>query len=92
MAKRLATVARPIVFRPKPGIARLVAPLVVVAQRIQTSLGCAFVEPTAQQDSPHRFDAHHRRTGTVVLDRRVTLEASLAPMVDVPLAADIVRC
>ena len=41
--------------------------------------------------SARRLDAHHRGTGTSILDKSSALEAGFGPVVDVTLAGDVIR-
>src|SRR5262249_11953366 len=41
--------------------------------------------------APRRFYAHHRGTGSGILDRNAAVEAGFGPVVDVTLAGDVVR-
>src|SRR6516225_10718441 len=43
------------------------------------------------RNAPRRFYAHHRGTGSGILDRNAAVEAGFDPVVDVTLAGDVVR-
>jgi hypothetical protein len=71
--------------------ALLVLALVVVAERIASSFSRRFIKPASRKNAPGRFYAHHRGTGSGILDRSDALEAGFDPVVDVTLAGDVVR-
>jgi hypothetical protein len=50
-----------------------------------------FIKPASRKHAPRRFYAHHRGTGSGILDRSAALEAGFDPVVDVALAGDVVR-
>jgi len=83
--------ARPIVFRAKTDAALLVLTLMVVAERIASSFSRRVIKPASRKNAPRRLYAHHRGTGSGILDRNPALEAGLGPVVDVTLAGDVVR-
>src|SRR5262249_25246001 len=83
--------ARPIVFRAQTDTALLVLTLVVITERIAPSFGRRVIKPAPRKNAPRRFYAHHRGTGSGILDRSATLEAGFDPVVDVTLAGDVVR-
>src|SRR5215472_8634421 len=83
--------ARPIVFRAQTDTALLVLTLVIVAKRIASSVSRRVIKPASRKHAPRRFYAHHRGTGSGILDRNAALEASFDPVVDVTLAGDVVR-
>ena len=83
--------ARPIVFRAQTNTALLVLTLVVIAKRIASSFSRRLIEPASRKHAPRRFYAHHRGTGSGILDRNAALEAGFGPVIDVTLAGDVVR-
>src|SRR3974377_1809236 len=83
---------RPIVFRAYTDAALLVLTLVVIAERIASSFSRRVIKPASRKHAPRRFYAHHRGTGSGILDRNAALEAGFGPVVDVTLAGDVVRC
>ena len=68
----------------------LVLTLVVIAKRIASSFS-RLIEPASRKHAPRRFYAHHRGTGSGILDRSAALEAGFDPVIDVTLAGDVVR-
>ena len=89
-AERVGSMARPIVIRPEADVADIVLALVVVAERIAAGFRGRLVEPASRQNAAHRLDPHGRRAHALVLHRRSTLKAGVAPMIDVALAGDVV--
>src|SRR5215472_17355681 len=83
--------ARPIVFWTQTDTALLVLTLVVVAECIASSFSRRVIKPASRKNAPRRFYAHHRGTGSGILDRSDALEAGFGPVVDVTLAGDVVR-
>ena len=69
----------------------LVLTLVVVAERIASSFSRRIIKPASRKNAPCRFYAHHRGTGSGILDRNAALEAGFGPVVDVTLAGNVVR-
>src|SRR6476661_7290379 len=62
----------------------------VVTERIASRLRRRLIEPTPRQDAPRSLDPHHRRAGAAVLDRVCAFKAGFRPVIDVPLAGDII--
>jgi hypothetical protein len=60
--------------------------LVIVAERIASSFSRRVIKPASRKHAPRRFYAHHRGTGSGILDRNAALEAGFGPVVDVTLA------
>jgi len=56
------------------------SPHFIVAKRIASGFSRLLVEPAAREYASSRFNPHHGCTSPGVLDRRLTLEAGLAPM------------
>jgi len=71
--------------------ALLVLTLVVIAERIASSFSRRVIKPASRKNAPRRFYAHHRGTGSGILDRNAALEAGFGPVIDVTLAGDVVR-
>src|SRR5262249_41535016 len=86
----ICRMARPIVFWTQTDTALLVLALVIVAERIASSFS-RFIKPASRKNAPRRFYAHHRGTGSGILDRNAALEAGFGPVIDVTLAGDVVR-
>jgi hypothetical protein len=78
------------VFRSKADSAVRVAPFVVVAERVTTSLGCFVIEPATREYAPRGLDPHHGGSGAGVSDWRGAFKPSLTPMIDVALTRDVV--
>jgi hypothetical protein len=53
--------------------ALLVLALVVIAERIASSFSRRFIKPASRKHAPRRFYAHHRGTGSGILDRSAAL-------------------
>src|SRR6516164_9581838 len=87
----ICRMARPIVFWAQTDTALLVLTLVVVAERIASSFSRRVIEPASRKNAPRRFYAHHRGTGSGILDRNAAVEAGFRPGIDVTLAGDVVR-
>jgi len=87
----ICRVARPVVIRAKTDAALLVLTLVVIAERIASSFSRRVIKPASRKNAPRRFYAHHRGTGSGILDRNAALEAGFGPVIDVTLAGDVVR-
>src|SRR5262249_49675717 len=83
--------ARPIMFWAQTDAALLVLTLVIVAKRVASIFSRRLIEPASRKNAPRRFYAHHRGTGSGILDRSAALEAGFDPVVDVTLAGDVVR-
>src|SRR5215831_18485202 len=81
----ICRMARPIVFWAQTDTALLVLTLVIVAKRVASSFS-RFIKPASRKHAPRRFYAHHRGTGSGILDRGAALEAGFNPVVDVTLA------
>jgi hypothetical protein len=69
----------------------LILTLVVITERVASGFSRRLIKPASQKNTPRRFYAHHRGTGTAVPDRRSAFEARFGPVVDVALAGDVVR-
>ena len=65
----IGRMARPIVFWAQTDTALLVLALVIVAQRIASSFSRRVIKPASRKNAPCRFYAHHRGTGSGILDR-----------------------
>src|SRR6516164_5925757 len=50
------------------------AELEIVAERIASSFSRRLIEPASRKNAPRRFYAHHRGTGSGILDRSAALE------------------
>src|SRR5215469_12791563 len=87
----ICRMARPIVFWAQTDTALLVLTLVVIAKRIASSFSRRVIKPTSRKHAPRSFYAHHRGTGSGILDRSAALEAGFSPVIDVTLAGDVVR-
>src|SRR5215470_11270216 len=70
----ICRMARPIMFWAQTDTALLVLTLVVVAERIASSFSRRLIEPASRKHAPRRFYAHHRGTGSGILDRNAALE------------------
>src|SRR5262249_22842268 len=81
----ICRMARPIVFWAQTDTALLVLTLVIVAKRVASSFS-RFIKPASRKNAPRSFYAHHRGTGSGILDRGAALEAGFNPVVDVTLA------
>src|SRR5215468_4563596 len=86
----ICRMARPIVFWAQTDTALLVLTLVIVAKRVASSFS-RFIKPASRKNAPRSFYAHHRGTGSGILDRDAALEAGFNPVVDVTLAGNVVR-
>src|SRR6516225_5980275 len=87
----ICRVARPIVFWAQTDAALLVLTLVVIAKRVASSFSRRFIKPASRKHASRRFYAHHRGTGSGILDRNAALEAGFGPVIVVTLAGDVVR-
>ena len=90
MAKGVRGVTRPVVLRPETDVAVLVLSLMVIAKGIASSFSRLRVEPATRKYSACRFDTHHRRASTSILDRISTLKTGFDPVVDVAFARNVV--
>src|SRR5215468_3353703 len=88
----ICRIARPIVFWAQTDTALLVLALVIVAKRVASSFSRRVIKPASRKHAARRFYAHHRGTGSGILDRSAALEAGFGPVIDVTLAGDVVRC
>jgi hypothetical protein len=64
---------------------------VVIAERVASSFSRRLIEPASRKNTPRGFYAHHRGTGSGILNRGSALEPGFGPVVDVALAGDVVR-
>src|SRR6516225_1666646 len=80
--------ARPVMFWAKTDTALLVLTLVIVAERIASSFSRKVIKPASRKHAPRRFYAHHRGTGSGILDGNAALEAGFGPVIDVTLAGE----
>jgi hypothetical protein len=73
--------ARPIMFWAQTDTALLVLTLVIVAKRVASSFSRRLIEPASRKHAPRGFYAHHRGTGSGILDRNAAIEAGFGPVV-----------
>src|SRR6516164_10808481 len=77
----ICRMARPIVFRAKTDAALLVLTLMVVAERIASSFSRRIIKPASRKNAPCRFYAHHRGTGSGILDRNAASDRRRQPCI-----------
>src|SRR3990167_3928619 len=75
---------------PQPDIPIVVAPLMVIAQRVTPGFRCRLVKPALRKNAPHRLDPHGRRALALIGNDRY-VELGVAQMVLIALAGDTVR-